>query len=45
MGRSGMGQGTLEEVGEGSGDPRGSSGMVVEPLRRSGMGRGTIWEV
>ena len=55
MGRFGTGQGTLEEVRDGSGHPRmGRNGLgdppkglgrVDRPSRRSGTGRGTLEEV
>ena len=41
-GCSGMGRGTLPEVLDGSGDPRGSSVCFGGPSWRSGMGRGTL---
>ena len=40
-----MGQGTLREVRDGLGDPRGGLGQVGGPLGRSGTGWGTFWEV
>ena len=38
-------RGTLGVVRNGSGDPWRGAGRVGEPSRRTGMGRGTLWEV
>ena len=40
-----MGRETLDEVWDGSGDPRGSPGQVGGPSGRSGTGRGTHGKV
>ena len=45
MGRFGTGQGTLEEVQDGSGETRGGQGRVGGPSGRSVTGRGTLEEV
>ena len=45
MGRSGTGQGTLGEVWDGLGDPRGGWGRVGGPTGSSGMGRGKLGEI
>ena len=37
-----MGQETLEEVRDGSGDPQGGPGRIGVPSVRSGTGRGTL---
>ena len=43
--RSGKGQGTLKEVWDGSGDPRGVPGRVGGPSETSVTGQGTHGEV
>ena len=40
-----MGRGTIGEVRDWSGDPRGGPEGVVRPSRKSGTGRETLWEV
>ena len=44
-GKSGTCRRTLEEIRDGSGDPRGVAGRVWGPSRSSGTGRGTLAEV